>query len=290
MIAIGLVTAFFLLLFLFWRARYRYPPHDVPQVLCYHKLSQRFCFEVTWMTPGRFMRQIDHLVNQGYEFIGESEFADAVLSPTAENAKKILLTFDDGYEELYGLYRNYIETRGIPLLVFLVTGYVGGENRWDLSIGRRAFSHLSWKQIVELADCGVSFGSHGISHRDLRHLDPGELENETAGSKSAIEERIQREVRSFSYPFGRYNERVRSTVNDAGYKLGFSLYPPRSNEDVDLLALRRNGVYIIDTPFTIECKLTRNPLFWFEEMKCRAINQVAVLTPIFKRFSAGLGK
>jgi hypothetical protein len=78
-------------------------------------------------------------------------------------------------------------------------------------------------------------------------------------------------------------------VREAGFTTAFSLYPTHSNETVDPFALRRNGVYIIDTPFTIDCKLTRSPLFWFEEMKCRAINQMAVLTPVLKRFSAGPG-
>jgi peptidoglycan/xylan/chitin deacetylase (PgdA/CDA1 family) len=290
MIPIGIVTAFFLLLFVVWKVRYRYPPADIPQVLCYHKLSDRFCFEGTWMTPGRFVRQIDHLHARGYDFIGEDEFVSAVADPKDNGAKKILLTFDDGYEELYDLHKSELAPRGIPLHVFLVTDYVGGENRWDLALGRRSFRHLAWEQIVEMANQGVTFGSHGASHRDLTRLQPSELAREIAGSKSVLEQYVNGRVRSFSYPFGRYDSRARTAVGEAGYEVAFSLYPPHCNEDVDLLALRRNGVYIIDTPFSIECKLKRNPLFWFEEMKCRTINGVAILTPIFKRFSAGPGK
>jgi hypothetical protein len=32
----------------------------------------------------------------------------------------------------------------------------------------------------------------------------------------------------------------------------------------------------------VECKLQKNPLYGLEEMKCRAINAVAVLTPLLK--------
>ena len=92
MIVLGVATTFLLLLFVVWRARYRYPPRDTPQVLCYHKLSQKFCFEGTWMTPARFLGQIDHLESKGYRFIDESTFARAVAKPTPENSKKILLT------------------------------------------------------------------------------------------------------------------------------------------------------------------------------------------------------
>ncbi len=290
MILLGATALFFLLLFLVWKARYRYPPANVPPVLCYHTLSERFCFEGTWITPKRFLGHIDHLARKGYEFIGEAEFARAVANASLENARKILLTFDDGYEALYEMYLRELEPRAIAPLVFLVTDYIGRENTWDLSLGRRPFRHLTWNQIIELSERGVRFGSHGASHRDLTRLHPQELTDEIVRSKERIEDRTQKQVTSFSYPFGRYNDRVRQAVRSSGCVLAFSLYPDHCNETVDPLALRRNGVYIIDTPFSIERKLARNSLFWLEEMKCRTINGVAVLTPLFKRSSAAPGK
>jgi peptidoglycan/xylan/chitin deacetylase (PgdA/CDA1 family) len=226
----------------------------------------------------------------GYEFVDEDTFARAVASPAAGHAQKLLLTFDDGYEELYDIYNRELEPRRVPLLVFLPTDYVGRTNNWDLSLGRRPSRHLSWDQVADLSERGVRFGPHGASHRDLTRLSTEDLTDEVTRSKSAIEEKTSRAVTSFSYPFGRYNARVRQAVRDAGFTNAFSLYPPHSNEVVDPFALRRNGVYIIDTPFTIRCKLTRNPLFWFEEMKCRTINRVAVLTPLIKRSSGGPGR
>ena len=287
---LSIIVGTLMLLFLIWKVRYRYPPEHVPQALCYHKLSGEFLFEGTWMTPRRFLKQVDHLREKGYEFFDEEEFASLVSDPTPSGSRKILLTFDDGYEELYDMYARELESRRIPMVVFLVTDYVGQENDWDLSLGRRPFRHLSWDQIAELSGRGVSFGSHGATHRDLTRITPAQAGEEIARSKKIIEEHTQSTIRSFSYPFGRYNTAVRSAVREAGFSIGFSLYPPHSNESIDPLALRRNGVYIIDTPFTIDCKLTRNPLFWFEEMKCRAINQVAALTPMLKRPSTGPGK
>jgi peptidoglycan/xylan/chitin deacetylase (PgdA/CDA1 family) len=287
MILIGVIAVLLVALFLVWKVRYRYPPADIPQPLCYHKISEGFLWEGTWMTPRRFLTQIDRLAATGYEFVDEEAFVRAVASPADGNAGKLLLTFDDGYEELYEIYTGELERRGVPLLVFLPTDYVGRTNDWDLSLGRRPARHLSWDQVADLSKRGVRFGSHGASHRDLTRLSHEDLTEEVTRSKAAIEERTQRCVTSFSYPFGRYNAHVRSAVRDAGFTSAFSLYPPHSNETVDPLALRRNGVYIIDTPFTVRCKLTRNPFFWFEEMKCRTINQVAALTPLLRRSSAG---
>ena len=290
MIAIAALTSVFVFLFLIWKVRYRYPPTHAPQVLCYHKLSDKFLLEGTWTTRQRFLRQIDGLKDSGYQFVTEGEFSQALAEPMAGDARKVLLTFDDGYEELYDVCLEELCPRGIPVLVFLVTDFAGQDNRWDLSLGRRPARHLSWDQVRQLSERGIRFGSHSASHNDLAALDDAELDREVAGSRKVIQQETGIEARSFSYPFGRYDARVRGAVREAGYTNAFSLYPPHSNESVDPFALRRNGVYVIDTPFTIRCKLTPNPLFWFEEMKGRAINRIAALTPAFKRFSAGPGK
>jgi hypothetical protein len=178
----------------------------------------------------------------------------------------------------------------VPLLVFLVTDFVGRNNDWELSLGRRPFRHMDWDRVRELSELGVTFGSHGASHRDLTGLSPEELRHEIEGSRERIERETGVAPRTFSYPFGRTNPAVARAVQEAGYEAAFSLYPPHANERVDRFALRRDCVYIIDTRFTLGCKLTRNPFFWFEEMKCRSINQVAVVTPLLKRLSAFLGK
>lgn len=290
MTAVTVIAIVLFALFVIWWTKYRYPPLNIPQTLCYHKLSEEFCFEGTWMPPTRFLDQIDHLQERGYRFINEDEFIRAVANPEPANAARVFLTFDDGYDSLHTIYTRELERRHVPMHVFLLSDYVGRENEWDLSLGRRPFRHLGWEEIRDLSDRGVTFGSHGASHNDLTRMSPTSLVHEIEASKQSIEAHLQKPVRSFSYPFGRYNDYVRAAVATAGYQVAFSLYPPHSNENVDFFALRRNGVYIIDTTFTIHCKLTRNPLFWFEEMKCRAINQVAVLTPMFKRSSAGPGK
>lgn len=284
MAAIGITIVVLLLLYVTWRLRYRYPPPGTPQALCYHKLSDRFCLEGTWMTRKRFLGQIDNLVNAGYRFIGEDEYLAAIEDPSPAAHKTILLTFDDGYEDLYDMYLEHLLPRGIPVLVFIVTGYVGQENTWDLSGGRRRFRHLSWPQITAMAKAGARFGSHGSTHADLTRSETGAIDTEVAGSKSTIESTLETKVRSFSYPFGRYNFRTKSAVEAAGYEAAFSLYPKHSNEIVDRFALRRNGVYIIDTRQTIQWKLEPSAVYWFEEMKCRTINNVAALTPILKRF------
>jgi len=267
-----------------WRLRYRYPPPSLPQVLCYHKLSTRFCWEGTWMTPDRFFAAVDRLRGRGYRFIGEDEYLRALDAHDGE-PRRLFLTFDDAYASVRSEAFEGLAARGVPFHVFVVSDYAGRDNDWDLGLGRRAFRHASWEELAEMTAAGVTVGSHGASHRDLTRADEGALRDELVRSKATIEERLGRAVRTVSYPFGRCNGAVEEAAAAAGYEAGFSLYPSLPNEHVDRFALRRNGVYIIDTARTVETKLRRHPLFWFEEMKCRTINGVAVLTPLVKNRS-----
>ncbi|NIO00925.1 MAG: polysaccharide deacetylase family protein [Candidatus Latescibacteria bacterium] len=273
-------------LYALWWRKYRFPPRGYAQALCYHKISKRFCFEGTWTTPDRFFSQIDFLIDRGYRFIGEDEFLTSIEAATIGAEKMLLLTFDDGYTEVFDYLLPGLEKRTIPFHVFIVTDFAGRENAWDLSLGRRPFRHLSWREVEEMAGRGASFGSHGATHRDLTRLPNEECAVELVRSKSALEDILNAPVRSFSYPFGRYNDRIKKLARAVGYQAAFSLYPSHPNEVVDRFALRRNGVYVIDTRSSILRKIERRPFSWFEEIKCRTINGIAVLTPIFKNSSA----
>ena len=280
---LAILVGALVLLFAIWAVRFGYAPQDRPQVLCYHKISNDFLWEGTWMTPRRFAEQLDDLQANGYEFIDEAQYLAAIDNPGAQNQNKLLLTFDDGYEVLHDVAREVLAPRNIPSLVFLVADYAGRDNTWDLGLGRKPAKHLSWEQVEDMKRYAVAFGSHGRSHRDLTKLRGEVIEEEVAGSKHTIEEKLGAPIRSFSYPFGRYNAAAQAAVKQAGYDAAFSLYPAHANEHIDMTALRRNGVYIIDTPSTIRMKLRPGMLYWFEEMKCRTINAVAALTPLLKR-------
>jgi peptidoglycan/xylan/chitin deacetylase (PgdA/CDA1 family) len=270
-------------LYLRWRFSYGRPADRDPSALCYHKITPRFCFEGTWTTPARFAGHIDHLLGKGYRFVSEDEFYEALSTPSQDHSKEVLLTFDDGYEEIHDVYFEHLVPRKIPVLVFLVAGFAGRANDWDLSLGRRPFRHLSWDQVLRMAEAGARFGSHGGRHLDLTRVPPPARRREIAGSRAAIAERTGREVKSFSYPYGRYDGATKALVEEAGYTGAFSLYPRHPNERTDRYALRRAGVYVVDTRRNLEWKLGRGPFYWFEEMKCRSINSVSILTPILKR-------
>lgn len=251
----------------------------LPRVLAYHKVTS---FELggTWLPPRRFAGHLDALLREGRRFGDETAFLDALDGKRAADTREVLLTFDDGYRCLLDAAIPALEARGIPALLFLVSGYAGLENRWELRLPGRRFTHLSWEEIADLRRRGFAFGSHGLAHRDLTRLAPSALRDELVRSKAAIEDRLGAPVRSFSYPFGRVSDGAREEAERAGYRAAFTLYPRLRPGAGGRYELRREGVYVIDTAGSVRRKLGAGAGFAMEDVKGRAINAVAVLTPL----------
>lgn len=280
-----------------WRAAWGYPDPSAPRVLTYHK-TVRFELGGTWISPRRFERQIDALLRSGVRFIDETAFLEVLDGTRTASPDEVLLTFDDGYDDFARSAAPVLEARGVPALVFLVSGYAGRENDWELPLPGRKARHMDWATVRDLRARGFSFGSHTVTHRPLTRLDPAQTADELARSRDEIAGRTGAEVRTLSYPFGMVDRRVALAAREAGYSAAFALAPPRGEGGADRFLLRRDGVWVIDTPRTIRTKLSRSGLFWLEDCKERAINAFAVLTPLAKgvrragvpRSDAGAGR
>lgn len=96
---------------------------------------------------------------------------------------------------------------------------------------------LGWPEINEMAKSGVCFGGHTKTHRNLCLLDDDEAREELMGSKKIIEENTGLKVKEFSYPFGRFNERVRSLVIDSGYECARTSLKGINDKDTDRYSL-----------------------------------------------------
>lgn len=74
-------------------------------------------------------------------------------------------------------------------------------------------------QIMNLDGYGFEIGSHTITHPpDMKLLVPEVLRYEISGSKTKLEELIDKEIKWFCYPKGKYNKKVQEHVKLAGYE------------------------------------------------------------------------
>lgn len=188
-------------------------------VICYHGISQE-----NWnfnISISDFENQINYLKKN---FISKGR-------------QNFLITFDDGYEDLYK-YRNEITHLGIKPIVFVLSN-PEHVNREELDNDKKL---LSTNQIKELINLGWEIGLHSATHPDLTTLDNAGLKKEIFDAKGVLERKISRKVNCFAYSKGRYNNEVLKMVEKAGFKMAFSmddrLITPKTNK----FAIPRIGI------------------------------------------------
>jgi len=91
---------------------------------------------------------------------------------------------------------------------------IGGTFYVPINYRERPLDH---GQLRALASQGFEVGAHGYSHKLLWRLPPEELLREISPCRPILEDIIDREVRMFCYPGGRYDASVVHALQVAGY-------------------------------------------------------------------------
>jgi peptidoglycan/xylan/chitin deacetylase (PgdA/CDA1 family) len=76
---------------------------------------------------------------------------------------------------------------------------------------------LNWDQVREMADQGITFGSHSCSHRIMTQITQEEAEKELVESRQAMLGQGIKPVPVFCYPNGGLNQSVKTLVKENGY-------------------------------------------------------------------------
>lgn len=240
---------------------------DNIKALQLHRITPAFQLCGTWHTP--------YQLEQYLIFLREH---DIPLVLPGEADAGIILTFDDGEQNIYRHAFPVLKKYDARAVVFLVGEYVGKKNCWDVHIGGTRPSHLSWQEIEVMHSSGIEFGSHTMTHRNLTRLKPDDMMYEIAASKRLIESRLGK-CRCISYPFNRANERVIAAVRKAGYEYGFG------GDGQGPFLIKKEALYITDTCQTLAMKIREVPPvgYRYERMKQKVINFFTIATLLLSR-------
>ncbi len=110
-----------------------------------------------------------------------------------------VITFDDGYEDVYSHAYPILLRYKIPAVVYLATEFIetGRPFPWTPDWARP----MSWEQVRTMVASGlVEVGSHTHSHPNLGRLDPDGIERELSTSRQLLAQRLGMEIVHFSYP------------------------------------------------------------------------------------------
>ena len=169
-------------------------------ILTYHSISNNLFghshpyFQIN-TSPEVFSKQMRWLKSAGYQSIGLSEMWSQ-LSAGRDMSKKVVITFDDGYRDFYTEAHSVMKQCGFTATLFLATGRIRNK-----PMRYEGVDYLTWSEVRELRAEGIEFGSHTVTHPDMRSLEPEQIDYELGYSKEVIEQELGEAIDSFSYPF-----------------------------------------------------------------------------------------
>jgi peptidoglycan/xylan/chitin deacetylase (PgdA/CDA1 family) len=190
------------------------------------------------VTPKAFEEQLRYLRDAGFYSLRLEEWRAAMQAYRPLPGRAVLITFDGGHLDFLTYAWPLLRRYGFSATIFLVADEVGKGSSWDHVYGEEV-ALLGWKEIRQLQNEGVEFGSLSASHRPLTSLSLAEVVREGARSRAILRRGLGVPVKAFAYPYGDVDRVIEHLIGACGYVFGLSTRQDRSMLYDSLLALPR---------------------------------------------------
>jgi len=177
-----------------------------PRLLIYHQVGADskmqmdvkvadFEWQLDWLAANREVVDLDTAVEKWAE---------------AGADRMVVLTFDDGYLDVYSTAYPMLEARNMPFTLYLATEMIESTSKGTSANGHQS---LTWEMVNEMNGSGLlEIGAHTHSHRDLRGIDEEDIRSELTTSDYLIAARTGVTPRHFAYPWGYWSPRADTLV------------------------------------------------------------------------------
>ncbi|OIO78912.1 MAG: polysaccharide deacetylase [Candidatus Omnitrophica bacterium CG12_big_fil_rev_8_21_14_0_65_43_15] len=246
---------FIFLLFAFLVFAFLYLPSErIVPIFMYHNIDEKN--DMLSVSPQNFDKQMRFLSQHNYNVIGLGEFANLITAKKNIPPNTVLITFDDGKNNLYENALPILKKYQIKAAMFVIPGNCGQKG------------YLDKKQIREISEAGIDIGSHTLTDKWLPACNDAELKREIYGSRNALEIITGRSVYFISYPLGGFDERVKGIVKSAGYRAACATHPGLGSATDDVYALKRVKITNKDAQFMISFWLKATGCYeWYKEQR-----------------------
>ena len=229
---------------------------DAPSltVISYHEITdpKEALTPAYAVAPTMFVRQIDWLRNNGFNFVSVDQVIAASRGERPLPPKAVLLTFDDAYQSVARNAWPILQMLRIPSVHAVVTRWQETKDFVDFDgklVPRSAF--MSWEQLRNMRSTGlVEIASHSHDlHRGIVSNPQGNLQPATTTrlfdaasgkyeSESSFEQRLKTDLqrsatlitqragqrpRVIVWPYGKYNALAEDAARASGMVVGLTL-------------------------------------------------------------------
>ena len=182
------------------------------------------------VSPAYFEEQLAYLQANGYHTITAVDLWWALDTGSPLPPKPVLLTFDDGYADHYGVV--------LPLL--LKHGMTGTFAVTANLVERPGY--VTRAMVRALADAGMDVESHAVDHWSINKLSYPQQVYQLCTSRRIISEWTGTDVRHFIYPAGDYVPIPSAALTGCGYLTAYRKDGGSIESSNEMYALRRARV------------------------------------------------
>lgn len=184
---------------------------------------------------GMFDQQMAYLVARGYTTITADQLVEALHNHISLPPKSVVLTFDDGYEDIYDYAFPIFQRYHLIANLAIPTGLMG--------VHADTNDYFSWDKLKTMVASGLVFANnHTWSHAalGLGTVDKNQFEITTA--EQQLTSFLGKPVITLVYPYGSYKPWVFSMLQKAGILGAFTTYPGTLQCSSQIYALHRTRI------------------------------------------------
>jgi peptidoglycan/xylan/chitin deacetylase (PgdA/CDA1 family) len=211
-------------------------------ILQYHHVSTTTP-AITSLSPQQFSEHMQYLKQQNFNVIALPTLIDAIRNKQPIADKTVVITFDDGYLNVYENARPILKQLDWPYTVFINSQFVDGKYS----------RHMNWDQLRQIAKEGATIANHTLKHdylvRKPQDMTPEKWQQYISQDIQQVEKRIVQEIghhyKLLAYPYGEFDNATKATLSKLGF-VGIGQHSGPVNHSTDLTRVPRfpaSGIY-----------------------------------------------
>lgn len=113
----------------------------------------------------------------------------------------------------------------------------------DITQQNKCDYFMNWDDIGNMESGNITFGSHGMNHKIVTQLSNEQLNEELSESKIELGKKLSKNVDTFSYPNGNYDQETAKLVENLGYQFAFTTEYGFVDKNCNLMTIPRINIH-----------------------------------------------